>query len=739
VNLSTMVVSIVQSSVLLCIALIACQCLRSSPEARLTICRVTLVAAVIILLGSPWTHSRNRPVVSVDVASWGLNGPVDSADDHISTHPIRQFRQVRRSQSAPTPIKPKPIDAFVLFQTAWLGGVLLLSAYLIVGFRRLAAVRRRSQPLLSGDIVDVVSNVSAEYGVPAPCVRVGVNIASPFVAGVWRSTLFVPSDWFYGTKDDMHEAIYRHEIAHLAARDLQWNFAQRIVAIVFWPQPLFWALMRQAHIASEQVCDRNVVNSGCSPEQYASALLRLRDRLGKASTAYPLGIGAVSIRSVFGRRIEAIMKNSGGKNSSPSRFSLSALSLVCGLVAVSAATIIAAPNWREHPSASRSRQGTAKMSGHAIVQILTLDGKPATGTVGVVFDGRSQAKEWIETPVRDGKIDIDLGLHAGYPRATLVAIAPGYGIAFKILWPTEKSVYELRLNPATRLVGQILLPNGKPAANLHVVPRMLADPPNGPGAAFLMPPKDLQSLLMSATDSDGRFQMSGLAQGTQIRFEILEPEYATIANYEKRIKLATGPISTCDSTRLSPAAYFEGRVTRNGSPVVGLRIGAQANMNLDRDPGLEGGAVTDADGKYRMAKLRPGIYNLIADLQDTWDAEVTAVAHEGVTIQEGETKTGLDFELIPGGFVSGKVTKSDGSPVEGIGVGIYGPAHPNSSAWVQTAFTDPKGVYRLRVPAGEQFVYLYTTPTAPGDQADQQQHTVTVQDRETTTVNFSWK
>ena len=47
-----------------------------------------------------------------------------------------------------------------------------------------------------------------------------------------------------------------------------------------------------------------------------------------------------------------------------------------------------------------------------------------------------------------------------------------------------------------------------------------------------------------------------------------------------------------------------------------------------------------------------------------------------------------------------------GRPVEGAFVGVYGPAHPASSAEVQSTLTDAKGRYLLRVPSGDQRVYL---------------------------------
>jgi len=186
-----------------------------------------------------------------------------------------------------------------------------------------------------------------------------------------------------------------------------------------------------------------------------------------------------------------------------------------------------------------------------------------------------------------------------------------------------------------------------------------------------------------------------------------------------------------DTLHLHPAASFEGRVTIDGKSAKGVRIGAQEHMQSG-DPGkaLWGDAVTDASGRFHMGRLNAGVYNVIADLQDNLDSTVTDVAHEGLAVAEGQTKKGVDFFLIPGGVVTGTVSGPNGSPLAGILVGIYGPAHPRTSAWVQNNETGKDGRYKLRVPPGENYIYLQNG----GDSHTGQ--TIQVRASETTTVDF---
>jgi hypothetical protein len=92
-------------------------------------------------------------------------------------------------------------------------------------------------------------------------------------------------------------------------------------------------------------------------------------------------------------------------------------------------------------------------------------------------------------------------------------------------------------------------------------------------------------------------------------------------------------------------------------------------------------------------------------------ADWTAIAFADLPMKQGAIKQDLKFKLIKGGLVVGRVTDLDGKPIVGTNVGIYGPARPRSGAWVQHALTDADGRYRLRVPAGAQYIYLMGGPT----------------------------
>src|SRR5207253_1640434 len=87
--------------------------------------------------------------------------------------------------------------------------------------------------------------------------------------------------------------------------------------------------------------------------------------------------------------------------------------------------------------------------------------------------------------------------------------------------------------------------------------------------------------------------------------------------------------------------------------------------------------------------------------------KTTARALEGVEVKPGVTLERQDLTLIAGSLITGKVTdKRTGEPLAGISIAIHGPARPHSGSMVQSAHTDSEGVYRARVPAGRQSLYV---------------------------------
>jgi beta-lactamase regulating signal transducer with metallopeptidase domain len=285
-NLQLLLVTGLQTTLLLLLAIGACLLLGKSPGARLVICRASVVAVIAIALGSPWLATRPRPLVPIRVPAWHstlsipAQMPISVPDNAVAT------------PAAATVGSPAtPVDWLGIARAIWLCGVGVMAAFLCLGYGMLATIRRRSSVVTTGSLIHAVRTACADFQIREPQIRAEESLTTPFVAGFWRPTLYVPKAWISGDEPAMLEGICRHEMAHLAAHDLRWQLLYRLCTVAIWPQPCLWVIARIATVAGEEMCDRRVLASGCLPQEYAASLLGLRDALPSSRFISPVGIG----------------------------------------------------------------------------------------------------------------------------------------------------------------------------------------------------------------------------------------------------------------------------------------------------------------------------------------------------------------------------------------------------------------------------------------------------------------
>ena len=105
---------------------------------------------------------------------------------------------------------------------------------------------------------------------------------------------------------------------------------------------------------------------------------------------------------------------------------------------------------------------------------------------------------------------------------------------------------------------------------------------------------------------------------------------------------------------------------------------------------------TDASGVYRLTGLPAGSYRVMPM------TPAFVEMSRKVTIVDGETAAGIDFELVKGGVITGRITDADGHPVIEERVDLFD-AEPASNQTaekvgnvrLQNGQTDDRGIYRI--------------------------------------------
>lgn len=158
-------------------------------------------------------------------------------------------------------------------------------------------------------------------------------------------------------------------------------------------------------------------------------------------------------------------------------------------------------------------------------------------------------------------------------------------------------------------------------------------------------------------------------------------------------------------------ATVSGRVTSNGKPAREVPVVLMpADWYVQREAVAKG--VTDEEGRYKLTNVPPGRYHLTAVSPGYVFAEAGANEWQQgkvVNVSAGDELKDLDFTLVRGGVVTGRVTDSDGRAVVEEVVTLMvadARARKEKRARPFTAATDDRGVYRAwGVTPGRYVVY----------------------------------
>lgn len=160
-------------------------------------------------------------------------------------------------------------------------------------------------------------------------------------------------------------------------------------------------------------------------------------------------------------------------------------------------------------------------------------------------------------------------------------------------------------------------------------------------------------------------------------------------------------------SQVESAAAIAGRVTLRGEPVEGALVLAMPAPPAGRE--RQASAKTDADGQYRITNLAPGKYRVVAQASGLASQEgPTGEFGREINLDPGETRDKIDFALVRGGVITGRVSDADDQPVveQTISLTLLTAGGWQSYSWpysnsYEMMTTDDRGVYRIYgLPAG---------------------------------------
>jgi hypothetical protein len=143
-----------------------------------------------------------------------------------------------------------------------------------------------------------------------------------------------------------------------------------------------------------------------------------------------------------------------------------------------------------------------------------------------------------------------------------------------------------------------------------------------------------------------------------------------------------------------PTATISGKITIKGKGAPGIFIGLRRQESSYPRQLTGYKAVTDTDGKYRIENVSPGAYVVIpvapAFISDEMASERVLIVNKDETIEN------IDFVLLRGGAITGKVVDADGRPLIEEEVSAFPePENMRAHSRYLGTRTDDRGIYRI--------------------------------------------
>jgi beta-lactamase regulating signal transducer with metallopeptidase domain len=440
------------------------------------------------------------PTRPAEIASEGPvphYGPVASlSESALPAQPVAPMtRQIAGAQST------VPIGAILML--LWLTCVV---CFVIVTIRTWISVHKlcRTAATVNNDSLQRACRLEAERLAirRLPKIRLSPRVESPLLVGICRPTIVLPDRAEMSFDEPELRLMLGHELAHQKRRDLIWNWLPTVVGWLFFFHPLVWLMKRCWLEAQEAACDELLIqNQIARPAEYGRLLLKLATRRLAESRAGLAAAGVLGSYRNLERRILAMTRVK-PRSSRRLLAIATALSLVV-LLGIIPWTLVAeeptvekrAPGHDDQPKTQSDGHGvwlgdqtkssppTIIIAEHALLwdnQIVTweqvLNGFRAMRLSGP-FRARFAFTNAVARRKNEGWRYWNDRIMAVYPDlfspigVTVGSLSPRGSEKFDAVRTTE----DLRPDSARARAGEVLMPDGKPAAGAQVVVLPVAD------------------------------------------------------------------------------------------------------------------------------------------------------------------------------------------------------------------------------------------------------------------------
>ncbi len=554
----------------------------------------------------------DHPEVSETSPSVGIEGSRQIAEPVIS--------------SVASPSLGKTVSGSAILFILWAMGALMSLLPLLSGMIALRRIAANGFPITGGNWETCLVRVRKTLGLKrrVRCLQ-SSQCGVPIAFGIHQPTVVLPLEsqqWTEARK----ELVLLHELGHIQRGDWSAQLIARLVACLYWINPLVWIALTRLRVEREMACDDLVLNAGTTPSEYAEQLLGIARGI---HWNRPLAAAAITMARPghLEGRVRAILDAGRKRGRLTKRLTFAVMAITCVTVGWLGALKPNIAANEEPVSSSESREARSETSGlSSFFAPYSSPSKLEMEVTGHVIDaGSGDPIEEFWTAV--GEVIQPTGIvawnlpevqhHGKYslkiltmdrivlPRRSSTSIHDPLTVQFRIrvgargyAWSESGNLSGEEKNPT---IDFILKKGSSPKA-------VLLGLDGAPAAGTTILFAWLESLKStgfqkSSTETDG--------QGLFEYPEAFSPIITQVSTEEGFFSSDVDPASPTTTLRLQPWGIIEGYCRKGLSPVAHatMRFRREENYGYGfAETGFRGihSTTTDETGAFRFEKVPPG-------------------------------------------------------------------------------------------------------------------------------------
>ena len=188
----------------------------------------------------------------------------------IETPPIEI--QEQKTETNIVLVKPNLLTFIMIL---WFAGVAFWTVRLFWSWRKIRHIVCNAVKSDQKSLTEQASKAAAIVGLKKiPEILVTRENISPFLFGIFRPVLIIPSGFVNNVNEEGLAAVFSHEFAHLRRKDTLVGWILAICEVFYFFHPILHFAKRQILFERERACDDWVIASGNSHKKtYANALI----------------------------------------------------------------------------------------------------------------------------------------------------------------------------------------------------------------------------------------------------------------------------------------------------------------------------------------------------------------------------------------------------------------------------------------------------------------------------------